>query len=365
MTPRSAGPDCLLERERIGSDSEPGFVLGAPASIAVDRRRNVYIADMASMTVKVYDEASRPLRRFGGRGRDPGQFLTIGPMCLVSSGELAIVDDARGALSYWSTDGEFLKELTLPEDAHNIGQIEPWGSDSLLLLYDQRKRLHEAHPNAPGLLLHQAGRDSLTMEAEFGSTELSYTGGEPGRIHGLSHPGSFASTSANEIVYCPAAYEGSLYRFRQANTASPWRFEDVLSGFPPSGPAFRQLPSGREPTSGAALTRYSRTGVQHFEVAHRNLGLFSTRGGSLIQFLRVRDEHATDAILMQTFSPDGELIHCRQSSIVTKELIESGLSHSVLAMDDQRHVYVVSRTPDWRVPIVRTFEMRLGDDARR
>ena len=259
MTPQNAGPDCLLERERIGSDSEPGFVLGAPASIAVDRRRNVYIADMASMTVKVYDEASRPLRRFGGRGRDPGQFLTIGPMCLVSSGELAIVDDARGALSYWSTDGEFLGELALPEDAHHVGQIEPWRSDSLLLLYDNRTRPHEARPTAPGLLLHQANRDSLAIEAEFGSADLAHTGGEPGRIHHLSRPGSFASTSANEIVYCPAAYEGSLYRFRQAHTANPWRFRDVLNGFPPSGPAFRQLRSGQEPTSRATLTRYSST----------------------------------------------------------------------------------------------------------
>ena len=65
---------------------------------------------------------------------------------------------------------------------------------------------------------------------------------------------------------------------------------------------------------------------------------------------------------MQTFSPDGELLHCRQSELLTRELLEDGLDHAVLAMDDRRQVYVVSRTPGWRVPTVRVFEVRLGDD---
>ena len=42
-------------------------------------------------------------------------------------------------------------------------------------------------------------------------------------------------------------------------------------------------------------------------------------------------------------------------------MLEDGLDHAVLAMDDRRQVYVVSRTPDWRVPTLRVFEVRLGD----
>ena len=101
MTEPGGRGDFLQEKARIGSDSEPGFVLGHPSAITVDRRGHVYVADMASMTVKVFNGAGRPLRRFGARGRDPGQFLAIGPMSLVGPDELAIVDNTRGALSSW------------------------------------------------------------------------------------------------------------------------------------------------------------------------------------------------------------------------------------------------------------------------
>ena len=63
MTEPGGRGDFLQEKARIGSDSEPGFVLGNPSAITVDRRGHVYVADMASMTVKVFNGAGRPLRR--------------------------------------------------------------------------------------------------------------------------------------------------------------------------------------------------------------------------------------------------------------------------------------------------------------
>ncbi|MDE2692052.1 MAG: 6-bladed beta-propeller [Acidobacteriota bacterium] len=354
----------LLERARIGSDSEPGFVLGNPAAIAVDRERRVYVADMASMTVKVFDEAGGPLRRFGGRGRDPGKFLTIGPMALIGPGELAIVDDARGALSTWSTDGEFLGELTLPDDAHDIGQVEPWGPESLLLLYDSSERGRMRAEDKRGLLFHQTSRTSLATEFQFGTAELGFNHDPTPELHFESFrpPGSFARIGPGEIAYSPAFYEGNLYLFGQEDANGPWRFRGVLAGFQPSGRALEQLQPAGGVLKNLAATVYSDRGVQHFRAVHTSLGLFSTRAGSLVHFLRVRFEQGRDAILMQTFSSTGESLFCQQSNLLTKELLEGGLEHEVLAMDDRRQVYVVSRTPDWRVPTVRVFEVRPGND---
>lgn len=317
------------------------------------------------MTVMVFDQAGDPPRRFGGRGRDPGRFLTIGPMSLVGPEEPAIVDDARGALSTWSTDGDFLGELTLPEDAHDIGQVEAWRPESLLLLYDNSERGRMRAENRRGLLFHQASRTSLATEFQFGSAELAFNHDPTPELHFESFrpPGSFARIGPNEIAYAPAFYEGNLYLFGQEDANDPWRFHGVLAGFQPSGSALEQLrPAGGVLMDRLAATVYSDRGVQHFRAVHTSLGLFSTRAGSLVHFLRVRLEQGRDAILMQTFSSTGELVFCQQSGILTKELIENGLSHSALAMDDRRRVYVVSRTPDWRVPTVRVFEVRLGND---
>ena len=359
------GADSLLERAQIGSDAEPGFVLGSPAAVAVDQERHVYVADMASMTVKVFDEAGNPLRRFGGRGRDPGKFLTIGPMSLVGPGELAIVDEARGALSTWSTDGEFFGELTLPEDAHQIGQVEPWGPESLLLLYDNSERDRMRAEDKRGLLFHQASRTSLTAEFQFGSAELAFNQAPTPGLHFESFrpPGSFAMIGADQIAYAPSFYDGRLYLFGQQGRDSPWRFRGALAGFQPHGPALEPIqPMGRV-LSNVAATVYSDRGARHFRAVHTSLGLFSTRAGSLIQFLRHREEKGRDAILMQTFSSTGELLHCVENDLLTRELIEGGLDHAALAMDGDRLVYVVSRTPDWRVPMLRAFEVRLGDGA--
>ncbi len=387
MTEPDGRGDFLQEKARIGSDSEPGFVLGNPSAITVDRRGKVYVADMASMTVKVFDGAGRPLRRFGARGRNPGQFLAIGPMSLVGPDELAIVDDTRGALSSWSTGGDFLGELTLPEDAQHVSQLKPWGPDSLLLLYNSATATNAPQPdlNARGRLFHQASRASLELEAEFGSAELSLNQEPAPGLHFRSSPntGSFTPVGSVQIAYSPAYYEGSIYLFGQESRNSLWRFRGVLTGYQPPGPALRHLgttksapktlsvpqpameggattPPGRLPSK-VAVTVYSRSGFTRYEAVHTSLGLFSTRGGSLVQFLRVRLDQGHDAILMQTFSPDGELLHCQQSELLTKEMLEDGLDHAVLAMDDGRQVYVVSRTPDWRVPTLRVFEVRLGD----
>ena len=389
MTEPDGNGDFLQEKARIGSDSEPGFVLGNPSAITVDRRGHVYVADMASMTVKVFDGAGRPLRRFGARGRGPRQFLAIGPMSLVGPDELAIVDNTRGALSSWSTDGDFLGELTLPEDAQHVSQLKPWGPDSLLLLYNSitATSAPQLDPNARGLLFHQASRASLELEAEFGSAELSLNqqpdAGAPLPVlaeHGIVHS---SRQCPDRVLAPPTTKAASICSDRKVGTVRGVSAAS-LPGTNPPDPLFstwglrrvrrrrcpyRSLQWKEAPRHRRAIFHRKwrspsipRSGFTRYEAVHRSLGLFSTRAGSLVQFLRVRLDQGGDAILMQTFSPDGELLHCQQSELLTREMLDDGLDHAVLAMDGRRQVYVVSRTPDWRVPTVRVFEVRLESD---
>jgi hypothetical protein len=119
----SLEPD--LEIGGLGEDGEPLFV--GIGILTVDDQGNIYVMDQGALRISVFDKEGRFLRRFGRKGQGPGEFQSLHNIILTKENTLMILDRLSQRLSYFTLDGELLKELSLAK-MYRIFRIYPDGA---------------------------------------------------------------------------------------------------------------------------------------------------------------------------------------------------------------------------------------------
>ncbi len=109
------GGDVLVLEENLSigeTTTEGDFLFSQIRWIAVDDAEHIYVLDSKEKHVLVFDGTGQLLRTFGRAGQGPGEFrspLTIG---LTNRDEI-VIEDFRSHLAYFSTDGEFIRNLPM------------------------------------------------------------------------------------------------------------------------------------------------------------------------------------------------------------------------------------------------------------
>ena len=96
------------------SDSSEESNLSSLLSFAVDGQENIYILDTKPLQVKVFDRESEFLRSFGQAGQGPGDLTVTGSIQITHENEMMCVDDMKGEIKFFSTEGRFLRSLRCP-----------------------------------------------------------------------------------------------------------------------------------------------------------------------------------------------------------------------------------------------------------
>jgi len=137
--PPPEGPSRLMLTEDlcIGEDEAGDFVFSEIRTIEVDNEGNIYVLDSKEVCVKVFDKNGKHVRTFGKKGQGPGELQFPGRMHLFRGKEMMIYDGGNNRLSYYSLDGECLKEIpagkyrfsrAIPDSNGNIiGQLLIFG----------------------------------------------------------------------------------------------------------------------------------------------------------------------------------------------------------------------------------------------
>jgi len=91
-------------------DGEPLFI--DISSVRVDNEENIYVLDSKACQIKVFDKNGKYLRKIGRKGRGPGemQFPTV--LDIVYGKEIMICDLPNNRISFYSLQGELLKEVS-------------------------------------------------------------------------------------------------------------------------------------------------------------------------------------------------------------------------------------------------------------
>jgi hypothetical protein len=121
----------VIEDLCIGDgEGAENFIFSQIRSVQVDEEDNIYVLDSKEVCVKVFDKSGKPIRTFGRRGHGPGEIQLPTRMHLAAGKEILIYNAGNSRLSYYSLDGECLREI--PTGKLRFSRIIPDSKGNLI-----------------------------------------------------------------------------------------------------------------------------------------------------------------------------------------------------------------------------------------
>jgi len=118
----------LTEDLCIGRETkDENYMFSEVRSVQVDDDENIYAVDSKEILVKVYDKKGKHLRTFGKKGQGPGEFQSIRRMYIAEGEKLVFLDSGNNRVSYYSLNGECLKETSCGKWNLNRAQTDSKG----------------------------------------------------------------------------------------------------------------------------------------------------------------------------------------------------------------------------------------------
>ena len=111
-----------------GPEAQGDYAFGQIRTFIVDDAGSIYVLDQQSSHVKVFDASGKYVRTIGRQGQGPGELEN--PMTLSfnrTAGELAVHQSSR-RMSYFKTDGTFLRHLSFKEMWALRGRVDSKGN---------------------------------------------------------------------------------------------------------------------------------------------------------------------------------------------------------------------------------------------
>jgi hypothetical protein len=111
-----------------GPEAQGDYAFGQIRTFIVDDAGSIYVLDTQSDHIKVFDRSGKYVRTIGRKGQGPGELEN--PMTLSfnrTAGELAVHQSSR-RISYFKTDGTFLRHLSLKEMWALRGRVDSRGN---------------------------------------------------------------------------------------------------------------------------------------------------------------------------------------------------------------------------------------------
>lgn len=111
-----------------GPEAQGDYAFGQIRTFIVDDAGSIYVLDTKLGHIKVFDRSGKYVRTIGRQGQGPGELES--PMTLSfnrTSGELAVHQSSR-RMSYFKTDGTFLRHLSFKEMWALRGRVDSKGN---------------------------------------------------------------------------------------------------------------------------------------------------------------------------------------------------------------------------------------------
>lgn len=206
------------------------YQLGDPKGVRTDENNNIYIADRALLTIKVYNQEGSFIKEIGRRGRGPAEFLDINSFEITPEGFFFILD--RGNMRYTQVTKNGESVAMEPIDFSMEWQFYPddidYYEDKALVLFNDGVH-SEIKPLLEKELFYVYDRELKTKYSsffkfsEFQDIEITTFAW----VTFLGKPGSFTlNQKKDELFYSPLIYHGNIYHFTKTNDG--WKLSNVI-----------------------------------------------------------------------------------------------------------------------------------------
>jgi len=167
----------------LGPESE---VFGHVAGVVRLGSGTVVVADRGSADLRYFDRDGELLRRAGGEGRGPREFLAIKEIHRCGGDSIFVLDARKPYLSVWSPEGEFGRTLPLYSVRSGESALVPrsfaCGDSGTLVFLAARPHRPIPGPHRPTVpVLLMAPDGSVRELGEFPDTERYFVRGRDGR----------------------------------------------------------------------------------------------------------------------------------------------------------------------------------------
>jgi hypothetical protein len=338
----------------IGSLDQPfDYQLGDPISVITDNIGNIYIADRASLTIKVFDTDGTYMRSIGGRGRGPGEFMQINLMRPAYDGSLLIQDRGKLAFVYLSTEGEQISSHPVLMSNQYYPKDVIWDDELSIGLQQEGSGRSSDSPQVNRMLFYVYDNSFQVIDTSFFEfKELGYTEEEIFIFSSfIYHPGSIeAKDGQNRFIYSPGVYTGKLYEFTKNES---WQLESTLNAKPPSYLPYEiySSESEYEVMSGiSGVNRIINSGIPDWGRLYSvEAGVFYLENGNIAHFYgewrggdTTLEEGNTFDLFVQVLSPEGEILN---HGFVKSIDIDRRPSLSLVSWkDEQDHFYLINQS---------------------
>ena len=281
-----------------GADGDVEYIFENPTLVEVDTKGKIYVADAATMTVRVFDQSGEFLASVGGRGAGPGEFQHLTAMAVDDHDHLLVIDYMNARITRFTRDYQIDQTFRLDHGVVTWPRaLQPLPSRHMLMLYKQprggRNLLHSFTRNFAERTCHWGG-----FEAMWSTADLSIA-----QQWVQLRPGSTALTSQGDLLFAPSIYSGRIYLFPM-DEGCPRDDARLLEGKAISGGAVTELT--REPFPEDAHVFRSREGTAAGMLHSGSLGIFSLRDGTIAHFV-YRSEEDERELGVEVFDETGVL----------------------------------------------------------
>jgi hypothetical protein len=96
-----------------GESSGPDYPFSLLSYLVVDDDENMIVLDNEESCIKIFDKSGKKIRQFGRRGEGPGDIQRPTTLTVIEGGQIGVIDPSNHRFSYFSRDGECLRELSM------------------------------------------------------------------------------------------------------------------------------------------------------------------------------------------------------------------------------------------------------------
>jgi hypothetical protein len=361
----------------IGSEDQAvEYQLGDPVSI-ITIDEEIFIADNASLKIKVFDHRGKYVRSIGGRGRGPGEFQNIKMMSRSDNEGLIIQDRGKLEYIYLATNGEQL--AATPENLHPNFQYYPerleWVDDHSIGLMQSAGPLTVKPQPIDRPLFYVYDESIRTREAAFFSfRELGYSEQEMFVWSSFVYlPGSFdvqEKSDPKKLIYSPGVYTGKLYEF-EPTEGLRWKLKSVLNTTPLSTPSYEIYETESEYESMKEFPGVNQIRFLSIPSWGRlyavDAGVYYLSDGRIIQFygawtegdLTLEEGNALK-LFAQVLSPDGQIM---KHGYLMDIQMDSRPNETLVNWKDEQDNFYLLNVPKDDVPTVMKFRLELEELA--
>lgn len=208
------------------------YQFGDPIGVRTDSSLNIYVADRASLTIRMFDKEGNYIRDIGRRGRGPSEFLDINTFEITPEENFFVLD--RGSWRYKYITNEGIEVSSIPLERSGMewfftpDDIDHY-DDKLIALFNDGvfnpdislldKELFYIYDKAIKNKINSFFKFSELRDIEINTFSW---------VAFLGRPGSFTlSQDKSELYYSPQIYHGNIYCFRR-DGGSEWELHKVI-----------------------------------------------------------------------------------------------------------------------------------------